>query len=399
MTLLRLTNSTLKGHKLLFITPWEVPESFTSQLRAEFPDLEIAVHQERWKLTGGYDGLSSALWDGVTILMTGNCLPQLGQAPKLQAVQLLSAGANDLFDKPLFLDTDIAFCTANGVHGYVRTPLPLSLTTGRKYPNGSCLPFSHTRRSVRHTVFLDWANVSPAIPRAPASRDVEAPRRARRLGRPASVGRALHLLQVLTASGILGYGSIGRQVARVCTALGMDVHAYTFHPRPTDESRRDDGYAPPGLGDPDGSLPRKWFSGTEKHELHEFLASGLDLLVIALPLTDKTKGLIGKDEFAAMAQKKTFVSNIGRGPIIDTDALMAALEGDVIRGAALDVTDPEPLPDGHRLWSVKNLIVTPHISGRTTAYMSRACAILDVNLTRLSQGRDLINKVSRKDGY
>ena len=181
--------------------------------------------------------------------------------------------------------------------------------------------------------------------------------------------------------------------------MGMDVHAYTLHPRPTPASRRDNGYSPAGLGDPEGAFPSRWFSGTSTADLHAFLASGLDLMVIALPLTDQTRGLIGRPEFEAMRAKATFVSNVGRGPIVKTDDLVDALEEGVIRGAALDVTDPEPLPDGHRLFGAKNLILTPHVSGASTAYAQRVNEILELNLTRISEGKDLVNRVSRKEGY
>lgn len=182
--------------------------------------------------------------------------------------------------------------------------------------------------------------------------------------------------------------------------MGMDVHAYTLHPRTTPGSRRDDSYSPPGLGDPDGSLPSKWFSGSTKEEIHEFLGSGLDLLVIATPLTPKTRNLIAKTEFEILGRKRTFVSNIARGPIVNTADLIEALNEGVIRGAALDVTDPEPLPEGHALWKAKNVTITPHISANSSAYYYRVLEIFRLNLERLSEGRkDLINQVDRKEGY
>lgn len=179
----------------------------------------------------------------------------------------------------------------------------------------------------------------------------------------------------------------------------MDVHAYTFHPRDTPESRRDNGYYPPGLGDPDGSLPSKWFSGGSTADLHTFLSSGLDLLVICLPLTPKTRHIISAPEFKAMSEKKTFVSNIARGPIVNTDDIIEALENGTIRGAALDVQDPEPLPEGHPLFSAKNVIITPHVSGASVNYNDRVFDILSLNIGRLFSGEDLANEVSRKDGY
>lgn len=200
-------------------------------------------------------------------------------------------------------------------------------------------------------------------------------------------------------SGILGYGSIGRQTARVATAMGMDVHAYTLHERPTPASKRDDAYTPPGLGDPDGVFPSRWFSGASTAALHAFLGSGLDLLVVAMPLTAKTTGLLGMPEFRVMAKSRTFVSNIARGAIVKTDELMDALEEGLLRGAALDVTDPEPLPDGHPLWRAKNVFVSPHISSSSTSYFERLWDITKLNLERLSEGREFINRVNKKEGY
>lgn len=179
----------------------------------------------------------------------------------------------------------------------------------------------------------------------------------------------------------------------------MDVYAYTNRPRPTPESRRDDSYIVPGLGDPEGVLPSKWFSGTKPEEVNEFLSADLDLLVLAVPLTPQTRGMIATPQFKTLQSKKTYVVNIGRGPVINTDDLITALNDGLIRGAALDVTDPEPLPKGHPLWDAKNIIITPHVSGNSTSYNRRLLDILDINLHRLSEGKDFMNKVSRKRGY
>ncbi|KAH8746599.1 2-hydroxyacid dehydrogenase [Diaporthe sp. PMI_573] len=196
--------------------------------------------------------------------------------------------------------------------------------------------------------------------------------------------------------GVLGYGSVGRQCARLAKALGMDVHAFTFHERPTPESRKDDSYTEPGLGDPLGEFPSKWLFGED--QLNDFL-EGLDLLVIILPLTSQTRGMIGREQFEILGKRKAFVSNVGRGPIINTDDLVEALEAGTIRGAALDVTDPEPLPSDHPLWKAKNVIITPHVSGNSNHYNERALRILAENLKRHVAGKELMNKVNRSLGY
>lgn len=192
--------------------------------------------------------------------------------------------------------------------------------------------------------------------------------------------------------GILGYGAIGRNCAKIAKAMGMEIYAYTHSPRSTPESRADtSGYSVPGTGDPDGSIPSKWFSGS----VDDFLAQDLDIVVIAIPLNDNTRGLIGPRQFEIMSKTRTFVSNVARGPIIDTAALIEALEKGLIQGAALDVTDPEPLPKGHPLWKAPNLFFSPHISWQSSNVFSRVSDILYENLERLDKGDPLINAINR----
>lgn len=188
--------------------------------------------------------------------------------------------------------------------------------------------------------------------------------------------------------------------------MGMTVLAYTASPRPTPDSRRDDGYIIPGTGDADGSIPSAWFSGLNKASLHEFLAQDLDVLLASVPLTEQTTHFLGAAEFGILGKKKNaFISNISRGKILVQDDLIDALkkgtgEGEGgLRGAALDVTDPEPLPRDSELWGMENVIVTPHVSGVSAAYAERSFQVLDLNLERREKGERLVNVVDRKRGY
>ena len=211
--------------------------------------------------------------------------------------------------------------------------------------------------------------------------------------------------------GILGYGSIGRQVARYAQVMGMDVIAFTANPRNTPESRRDHGYIVPGTGDPEGEIPSAWFSGLDKESLHKFLSQDLDQLLVSVPLTQQTKHFLGKEEFDLLSKKNAFVTNIARGEIIVQEDLIAALndfENDSsvpgerrtgLRGAALDVATPEPLPKDHPLWSTPNCIITPHMSGINHDYSTRALQVVEKNLERLANGERLLNLVSREAGY
>jgi len=199
--------------------------------------------------------------------------------------------------------------------------------------------------------------------------------------------------------GILGYGAIGRQCARVVKAFGMDVLAYTMRERSTPEARFDDSYVVLGTGDPEGFLPSKWFHGTTKESLNEFLGQDLDLLVVSLPLTSLTKNMIAKEQFDILAKRKAFVSNIGRGPIVNTADMIEALEKGTIRGAALDVTDPEPLPKDHPLWLAPNVFITPHVSFQSRSRGRRVLEILECNLERLAEGKSLVNCVDKDLGF
>ncbi|KAI1423557.1 hypothetical protein F5Y12DRAFT_524689 [Xylaria sp. FL1777] len=359
-------NKDLVGHKLLIVSDLKLPDDYRERLRTKFPGLEV-VHSRfnPWgDMTAARPSLTGEDWAKVTVLLTGPLLPTIEEAPKMQLVQLQSAGANYVLENPLFKDTKIPFCTANGVAGP-----PISEWV-------ICTYLAYQHRIPR---YLD------------NMRDGNWER---------SWGEMGTLDVVTQRVGILGYGSIGRQIARVATAMGMEVYAYTNRPRPTPDSRRDHSWHPPGLGDPEGTLPTRWFSGTTPAELGEFLGSGLDLLVVAVPLTPETRGMLGAAQFKLLAKKKTYVSNIGRGATIVTDDLITALDEGWIRGAALDVTDPEPLPREHPLWGKKNVIITPHVSGSSDSYFERLLAILEINLERLSEGKtDFLNQVSRKRGY
>ena len=213
--------------------------------------------------------------------------------------------------------------------------------------------------------------------------------------------------------GILGYGSIGRQVARLARGMGMDVVVATSSPRLTPESKRDTGYVVPGIGDPEGEVPSQWFTVNDKESLHEFLRQGLDQLLISVPLTKGTKGMLGKEEFEILGKRNTFVINIARGEIIEQEDLISALEEferdkDAVkegrkrkglRGAALDVTSPEPLPKDHPLWDAPNCIITPHMSSLSNDYSDRVLEVLEINLEKMATGQGLINAVDRELGY
>jgi phosphoglycerate dehydrogenase-like enzyme len=178
--------------------------------------------------------------------------------------------------------------------------------------------------------------------------------------------------------GIVGLGHIGREVARLAKAFGMRVIA-------TRRSAKQAGKA----RNVDLLLPRR--------SIRQMLTES-DYVTLCVPLTPETEHLIGEAELRAM-KPASYIINIGRGGLIDEEALLRALDGAHIAGAGLDVTAVEPLPAESRLWDFKNVILTPHIAGGREDYMLQAVDLFCDNLGRYLAGRKLRNLVSRKKGY
>ena len=176
---------------------------------------------------------------------------------------------------------------------------------------------------------------------------------------------------------LVGLGEIGQAVATRAQALGMNTVGV----------RRN-----PDLPRPDGV---DTMMSTER--LHEALA-GAHHVVNSLPLTTATRGFFDTAAFEAM-RPGTYFYNVGRGKTVDTNALIAALESGKLSGAALDVTDPEPLPKESPLWDMPNVIITGHTSGKTPNMWPRVFNLVETNLRRYQAGDPLVNVVDLESGY
>jgi phosphoglycerate dehydrogenase-like enzyme len=191
---------------------------------------------------------------------------------------------------------------------------------------------------------------------------------------------------------VVGYGSIGREVARIASALGMRVLA--IKARPT--IKKDAGFSLPGVGDPDGAIPART-GGLE--DLARFFAES-DYVVLTLPATAVTEKVIDRTAIAALPSHAVLV-NVARGKILDEAALSDALSDGSLRGAVLDVAVTEPLPNDSPLWEVPNLVLTPHISAINdpVGWWDLVAALMTENLGRYAAGRDLVNVVNGAAGY
>jgi phosphoglycerate dehydrogenase-like enzyme len=187
--------------------------------------------------------------------------------------------------------------------------------------------------------------------------------------------------------GLWGYGGIGRETARIAKAFGMTVHVQTR----SGVKPRARVFVQPGPGDPEGILPDRVFvAGQER----EFL-SGLDFLVLALPHTRASEGMIGEAELKTLP-RSAFILNPARGPIIQEKPMIQALREHWIAGAALDTHFAYPLPADHPLWRFPNVILTPHISGADMSpnFPDRIADLFIQNVNRHLEGRPLINEIS-----
>ena len=161
--------------------------------------------------------------------------------------------------------------------------------------------------------------------------------------------------------GIVGFGSIGSTIARMLSGFSVEIVAFT-------QSGRDNTIA---ITDLDKHLP------------------SLDVVILILPLTKESKHLFDARRLALMKDGALLV-NVARGPIVDTDALVKELNSGRIT-AGLDVTDPEPLPKGHPLWSAKGVLISPHVGGNSSAFEKRARRLIESQLNLLAQGKPLNN--------
>ncbi|HEX2924414.1 MAG TPA: D-2-hydroxyacid dehydrogenase [Chloroflexota bacterium] len=264
------------------------------------------------------------------------------EAPNLKWIQLVSAGAEHLLQAGLG-QTDITITTVSGIHKTAISEYTLwaMISLARRMP-------LVLRESERH----EWK-----------------PSRLRTYYGEELCGKTL---------GILGLGAIGRQVATLARCLGMTVLGLR---RSGDKAVTDPSVD--GLYGPEGMLE---------------MLGRCDFVLVVVPLTPETRGMIGERELRAMKPTAGLI-NVARGQIVDEGALARALREGWIGGAAFDVFEEEPLPPESELWNLPNLIVTPHMAGQTLPYMNRVTELFKENLRRYLAGEDLLNVLDKSRGY
>ncbi len=281
------------------------------------------------------DALRLALPSAGTLVVSGLWRNELLDiAPRLRLIQSVSAGT-DQYDREMIRSKGVRLASAQGVNEVAVSEHAIGILL-------SLTRQLHTLRD--HQARQDWRPFISDVPRREEELDGK------------------HLV-------VVGLGRIGARIARLASAFGMRVTGVRRR-----AASADDAVA---IAHPD--------------RLPELLADA-DAVILACSLTPETRSLMGEREFRAMKPGAYLVS-VARGPVVVTSALVDALAGGRLAGAALDCFDEEPLPASSPLWTMPNVIVTPHSAGETRLYEERIVDYLVENVTRLEGGLPLLNEI------
>jgi phosphoglycerate dehydrogenase-like enzyme len=325
-------------------------DSLLNQLRGISPRINITAIPAARAID-----IPAETWARTEILYTAYILPEPSQVPALKWVQFHFAGIDRFLEEPLLNKSGLSITTLSGA----------------------------AASQVGEHILAMLLALSHRLPAVLASqKKAEWPKdRFERFSPVELRGKT---------AGIVGYGSIGRQVARLLQPFGVNVLATkrdAMHPADT-------GYTPENLGDPDGDLVYRLYPA---RALRSMLRE-CDFIIITVPLTESTSGLIDESIFNALRPGALLV-DVSRGGVVNQAALMNALKNGNLAGAALDVFPEEPLPASSPLWALPNLIITPHISGNSPHYNERGVLLFSENIHRYLAGLPLYNLFDPQRGY
>ena len=325
-------------------------EEITAPLRQISPAINLTVQAARRP-----EDIPGEIWAKTQILYTDRVLPAPDLVPALRWLQFHSAGIDFAVGSPLLQKPNLAVTTLSGA----------AAPQAAEYTLAMLLAMAH------HLPDLFLAQTRAEWPRERWERY-----------RPRELyGSTL---------AIVGYGSIGRELARLLQPFGMTILAVkndAMHPE-------DRGYSAEGRGDPGGNL----FTRLYPFQALRSVLKLADFVVVTTPLTPQTTALIGAEELAALKFGACLVV-VGRGGVVDETALLQALQERRVSAAALDVFQEEPLSPTNPLWKQPNLIVTPHVGGLSNEYDERAMQLFAANLTRFLKGDPLFNRFEPNRGY
>jgi phosphoglycerate dehydrogenase-like enzyme len=325
------------------------PEALLERLEAVSPRLRIHVHPAK-----SPEEIPAEVLSQVEILYTVGTLPEPDSVPNLRWIQFHFAGLDHVADHPLIRAVrHVTTLSGAAVPQMAEFALMSILALGHRLP-----------RMVEDKAAKRWAQ-----DRFQRFQPVEL--------RGSTVG-------------IVGYGSVGREIARLCCAFNATVLATKRdlkHPE-------DRGYTLEGLGDPEAELVHRLYPPQALRSM----VSLCDFVVVTVPLTSKTRGMVDERVFEKM-KPTSYLIDLSRGGVVDHGALVEALQEKRLAGAALDVYPVEPLPEASPLWDMPNVILSPHVAGSSAHYFEQATALFAENLRRYLTDQPLLNPFSPERGY
>jgi phosphoglycerate dehydrogenase-like enzyme len=324
------------------LTTIPFPESIMQRLKAVNPRIKVSFFPAQ-----SIEDVPPDLWNKVEVLYTDVLLPPVNLVPNLHWVQFHYAGIDYVIDSQLSLKPEIILTSMSGASAVQEGEyiLMMLLSLGHRLPE---LLLNQSKQ--------EWPNDrwEKFIPTELSN----------------------------STLGLIGYGSIAREVARLVQPLNVKVLAAkrdVMHPA-------DEGYTIDGHGDPEGN----YFHRLYPIEAIKPMLKECDFVVCTLPLTPETKGIISDEVIRALKPGAFFV-HISRGGVVDENALAQALVEKRLSAAAMDVFTQEPLPASSPLWKVPNLVLTPHVSGFSPRYKERAGEMFIENLRRYLHEEPLMN--------
>ncbi len=327
----------------------DMPDALLDRLRAVSPHIQISLLP-----TGDASDFTEEQLGEMEILYTRQALPEPEQVPNLRWIQFHWSGIDEFVDQSL-LRTDMIVTTLSGavVPQMAEFALTMMMALGHHMP----------------AMMGDQREKAWADNRFTRFRPLEL--------RGSTVG-------------IVGYGNIGREIARICQALGAQVLATKRDLKTLDMS----GYVLEGLGDAQAEIPERLYPP----QALPSMAAECDFLVLTVPLTPETRGLVNAKVLESM-KETAYLIDVSRGGVVDQGALVEALREGAIAGAALDVYPVEPLPESSPLWELPNVILSPHVAGTSGQYLERAADLFAENLRRYVANEPLLNRYDAKRGY
>jgi phosphoglycerate dehydrogenase-like enzyme len=325
---------------------------FSDELMERIQAVSPRLHVTRY-----FPEVPNEVWAETEVLYTVRHFPEPEQAPRLRWIQLNYAGTDKVMHKRIVQSEDVLVTTASGIHAQPIANYCVMMMLAFNYK----LP-----RMMREQQQKIWQAKQYDI------------------YQPIDMHR-----QTL---GIVGYGTIGRELARMAHAMGMRVLATKRDVKHPAETSGD--YTPEGTGDPQGDIPERIYPG----EALTVMVRECDYVVVTVPLTPANHHLINETVLNAMKPSAILI-NIARGAVVDEGALVTALQNHTIAGAALDVFEEEPLPPTSPLWQLEQVIISPHVAGNSVHYHEKVADLFIENLRRYLEKRPLANLLKREVGY